>query len=31
VGEKFGRDDDDDVEAHAPPIGAPPIGEPPVS
>ena len=28
--EKHETDEDDDVEAHSPPIGQPPIGEPPI-
>jgi hypothetical protein len=31
VGEAHRSDDDEDVEAHSPPIGLPPIGEPPIS
>jgi hypothetical protein len=31
TGEKFASDEDDDVEAHAPPIGAPPLNEPPLN
>jgi hypothetical protein len=30
LGDKHQVDEDDDVEAHSPPIGQPPIGQPPI-
>jgi hypothetical protein len=30
LGDKAQMDEDDDVEAHSPPIGQPPIGQPPI-
>jgi hypothetical protein len=30
IGEKFGLDEDEDVEAHSPPIPAPPLNQPPL-